>query len=160
MAGLRARVDRETTMLRSLPVLLALIVAAVTAADSPARDSAVRVVQRGQTVRVAVTPGGTPGCLFAVTYSNQTTVNWPLKTAVLGKVSWSARIPRNAPLGLAHWNVRCGPTWEQHGSWRIVAAPLPAPNVAITKAGFSQLPDLPATGSVVSYGVLPQYQTG
>ena len=140
-------------MSRSVLVLLALLVAAVTAAGTAARSDAVKVVQRGQTVRVTVSPPGTEACIFSLTYFNRSTINWPPKNAELGKVSWSIKVAKNAPLGPASWSVRCL-TWTRGGTWRVVAAPVPAPTVTVTKSGFSQRPDPPAAGSAVSYGVL------
>lgn len=140
-------------MPRSVLVLLALLVAASTASVSPARSDAVKVVQRGQTVRVTVSPPGTEACIFSLTYFNRSTINWPPKNAELGKVSWAIKVPTNAPLGPAGWSVRCL-TWTRGGTWRVVAAPLPAPSVTAAKSGFSQRPNPPATGSTVSFGVL------
>jgi hypothetical protein len=73
-------------------------------------------------------------------------------------VAWTLRIPSNAAVGLAHWSVRCGPTWHREGTWRVVAASTrpatPAlPVVQVTGSGFSQRPDKFGTGSKVSFGL-------
>jgi hypothetical protein len=140
-------------MPRSAAVLLVLLVAGVTAAGTAARSGAVKVVQRGQTVRVSVSPPGTEACIFSLTYFNQPTKNWPPKNAELGKVSWSVKVPKNAPLGPANWSVRCL-TWTRGGTWKVVAAPTPAPAVTVLKSGYSQASNAPAAGSLVSYGAM------
>ena len=131
----------------------ALAVAAVLSGAASARVDAVQIVHRGQVVHVVVRPGGTQDCLLALSFSDQHSLNEPTKSAVLGKVSWTITIPRNAPLGPAGWIVRCGPTWSQSGSWRIVAAPVAAPAVTVAGSGFSQRPDPGDPGSKVSFGV-------
>jgi hypothetical protein len=140
-------------MPRSLPVLLALAALCAAATGAAASVSGIPLVHRGQTVRLAGAPGGTPACLPAVVYADGRTVDGPIKNAVLGKVSWAIRIPSNAAYGLAHWSVRCGPTWQQGGTWRVVAAAIPPPAVLVAGNGFSQRPDQADPGSKVSYGV-------
>lgn len=144
-------------MSRAASALIALAVVAVSAAGAAARDTTIPVVHRGQITRLAAAPGGTPACLASVQYSDGLTQDSGVKHAVLGKVSWTIRIPNNAAVGNATWSVRCGPIWHRSGRWHVVASSTtgPAlPTVVLTGNGFSQRPDSFGSGSKVSYGVI------
>jgi hypothetical protein len=144
-------------MSRRAAALLALS-ALVTAASAAAGTTAIPVVHRGQMVRVAAAPGGSPACLASVQYADGLTQDSGTKHAVLGKVSWTIRIPNNAAVGVAHWSVRCGPMWHRTGSWRVAGSSSsggPAlPTVLVAGNGFSQRPNSWGSGSKVSYGLL------
>ena len=83
-----------------------------------------------------MSPGGTQDCLASVQYADGLTQNTGIKSAVRGKVSWSIRVPNNAAVGIAHWNVRCGPTWKRTGRWHVVGSTQAVPSkpvVLVTK---------------------------
>lgn len=144
-------------MSRRAAALIALAAVAVAATGADARDTTVTVVHRGQVARLSGAPGGEPGCLGSVQYSDGLTQYTGTKHAVLGKVSWTIRVPNNAAVGFATWSVRCGPIWHRSGKWRVVktsSAGPSLPTVLVTGNGFSQRPDSFGSGSKVSYGIM------
>jgi len=112
---MRARAGLALTVLA-----VACLVAAATS------TAAVRVVHRGQLVRLAQSfePSNTGFCLAEVTYADSTIWDSPVKRVSGGSVAWTFRIPRKATLGPATWSIRCGPVWHHDGRW-IVARALP-----------------------------------
>lgn len=150
-------------MSRSAAAPLILVALAVTATGAAARATTTPVVHRGQIVHLSAAPGGAPACLASVQYADGLTQYSGTKHAVLGKVSWTIRIPNNAAVGTAHWSVRCGPIWHRSGSWRVAGASStgPAlPTVLVTGNGFSQRPDSFGGGSKVSYGLMLKNKSG
>jgi hypothetical protein len=117
------------------------------------------VVHRGQLVRIAIKPTTINNCLAHVQYADDSGVDLPVKYPNgEGRVSWTFLVPTRAPLGVAHWTVRCGVLYETGGNWLIVPAgvtvgPKP-PKPVVTKQGFSQRPEAFGTGSTASYGLL------
>jgi len=129
-----------------------VLVAASIAGASPT------VVHRGELARIAIRPTTINNCLAHVQYADESGVNLPIKYPVNGGVSWTYRVPAKAPLGVAHWSVRCGVLYETGGSWLIVPAgvtvgPKPPPPI-VSKQGFSQRAEAFGTTSTVSYGLL------
>jgi hypothetical protein len=109
-------------MRRSL-VVLALLAACLAGTAS----ASVRIVHRGQLVRLSQTnfgPASTVACIVQVQYADDSMWFGPVKRASAGSVSWTFRIPRNATLGPAFWSIRCGPTGHKDGHW-VVARALP-----------------------------------
>jgi len=158
MVARSGRVDPERAMPRTLAALFTLAVLAMTAAGAAARDVTVPVVHRGQTARISARVSGTPPCLASVQYADGLTQNTGIKHAILGKVSWTIRIPNNAAIGTAHWNVRCGPSAKSTGTWRVARSTAsgggPAlPVVMVQGNGFSQRPDKFGGTSKVSFGI-------
>lgn len=138
----------------------AVLAATATTASVSARPAAgPLVVHRGQAVRVAVRTPSKAYCLAEARYADGSRQDSGLKRAgATGLVSWTLRVPNNAPLGRADWTVRCGASWERNGRWLVKSAtaqtPADAPHVMVDRQGFSQRPDRYGTGSSVSYGLL------
>ena len=118
-----------------------------------------QVVHRGEPARITLKPTTINNCLAHVQFADDSGVNLPIKYPDgSGRVSWTYRVPEKAPLGLAHWSVRCGVLYETGGAWLIVPAgvtvgPRP-PRPVVSKQGFSVRPDEFGTGNTASYGLL------
>lgn len=105
---------------RASATLFAILALSVTAGRANARPSTT-IVHRGQLVRLTGMPSGTPACLASVSYANGAYWKSSYKSAVLGKIAFTFRVPAHAALGFAHWTIRCGPTWSTSGLWRVAA---------------------------------------
>jgi hypothetical protein len=141
----------------ALTAVLAAVGATTTAASS-ASTASPTVVHRGQAVRIAVRTPSHSVCLAEVRYFDGALQESGIKSPHDGAVSWTMRVPTNATLGAARWNVRCGVVWHRSGAWRVAAAKASGatatPHVLIDKEGFSQRHDRFGTGSSVSYGFM------
>lgn len=102
--------------------LLAVVLALATASAAVGAASALRVVHRGQLVRLSVATPSTGNCLAVITYLGGSVQGTSPAMPVGGKVSWRLRIPRGAALGVASWYVRCGVLWQKTGGWRVARA--------------------------------------
>jgi hypothetical protein len=149
------------TLLRFFTLLAAtaIISASVTIASAtPATGSAAAptVVHRGQTVRISVATASQGVCLAQVRYADGAVQESGIKHPSGRRVGWTIRVPNDAMLGIARWNVRCGVNFQRSGSWRVAVTTTveTVPRVLIDKEGFTQRPDKAGTGSDVSYGLM------
>jgi hypothetical protein len=76
-------------------------------------------VHRGHTARIVVRAPPQAACVVEIHYSDGALQQTGIKTAQYGRIVWTVRIPSGAALGIAHWTVRCGISWQHPGSWRV-----------------------------------------
>jgi hypothetical protein len=109
-------------MIRRSSILLVSVLALATATAALGAAGALRTVHRGQLVRLSVATPSTGNCQAVITYLGGTVQGTATASPAAGRVTWSLRIPRRAPLGVAAWYVRCGVLWQKTGSWRVARA--------------------------------------
>jgi hypothetical protein len=83
-------------------------------------SAAAPVVHRGGTARILIHAPQIAACAADIHYSDGSLQQTTIAHAQAGRILWRVHVPSNAPLGLAHWRARCGLSWQQTGSWRVV----------------------------------------
>jgi hypothetical protein len=107
-----------TSMIAAAATLAAAATSATAATSAKAAPAT--VVHRGQPARLTVRTSSRGECAAEIHYSDGALQQTVIKTPAAGRVSWTVHIPANASLGRAGWSVRCGISFQQSGTWRVL----------------------------------------
>jgi hypothetical protein len=105
---------------RLLVLALTTVTVALCAATASVASSGVPSVARGAMLHIELKTTSYAACAAIVNYADGSLLLGTVKHATDGRLSWTLRVARSAPLGHGTWYVRCGLPVVRSGKFLVV----------------------------------------